>query len=132
MFFKYIRVEYETQVEDLMNYLFEKFKVDKPKLIISVIGNEKNFEIGAKIKTTFQEGIVKIAKNINPLIITMEINGGVSKLTGEAFAQSFFDLSKTTLLGITPWGIINGKDILEVNYMNKTSTVNAGFVLQQY
>ena len=132
MFFKYIRVEYETQVEDLMNYLFEKFKVDKPKLIISVIGNEKNFEIGAKIKTNFQEGIVKIAKNINPLIITMGINGGVSKLTGEAFAQSSFDLSKTTLLGITPWGIINGKDILEVNYMNKTSTVNAGFVLQQY
>ena len=132
MFFKYIRVEYETQVEDLINYLFEKFKVDKPKLIISVIGNEKNFEIGAKIKTNFQEGIVKIAKNINPLIITMGINGGVSKLTGEAFAQSSFDLSKTTLLGITPWGIINGKDILEVNYMNKTSTVNAGFVLQQY
>jgi hypothetical protein len=108
----------------LVNYLFEKFKVDEPKLIISVIGSNKNFEIETKIKLAFQEGIAKIAKNINPLIITMGINAGVSKLTGEAIVQSSFDLSKTTLLGITPWGIINDKDILEVKFNNKEIFIN--------
>ena len=105
----------------MVNYLYEKFKIKKPQLIISVTGGAKNFTLPLKTKNAFKSGLIKAATSTNALIITGGTNTGVMKLVGHAIVESDIDTSGIDILGIATWGIVADKDKLEPKKSEKNS-----------
>ena len=53
-----------------VEFLYTKWKLEKPQLILSVTGGAKKFFLPSKIKTAFKRGLVKAAESTNAWIIT--------------------------------------------------------------
>ena len=107
-----------TPANEMIKFLYHDngFKIAQPQLIISVTGGAQNFTIPQRMKNAFKQGLIKAATSTNALIITGGTNAGVMKLVGEAVAESVFDLSKISVLGIVSWGKVASREKLIVSY----------------
>ena len=108
---KYIVVEPDTSVDDMINYLYDGtgFSLSKPKMILSVTGGAQQFSIDEGTKTAFKLGLLKAAKTTNAWIITGGTNKGVMRLVGDAVAEDLY-AEELTVLGIASYGCIAFKD----------------------
>ncbi|XP_043832532.1 transient receptor potential cation channel subfamily M member 6 [Dromiciops gliroides] len=134
---KYIRTSYDTNLEQLLHLMLKEWKMELPKLVISVHGGIQNFEMPCKLKQIFSQGLIKAAETTGAWIITEGINTGVSKHVGDALkAHSSQCLRKIWTIGIPPWGIIEnqrdliGKDVVCLyqtlgNPLSKLTTLNS-------
>ncbi|XP_060988077.1 transient receptor potential cation channel subfamily M member 6 isoform X2 [Dama dama] len=111
---KYIRTSYDTKLDHLLHLMLKEWKMELPKLVISVHGGIQNFKMPSKLKEIFSQGLVKAAETTGAWIITEGINSGVSKHVGDALkAHSSQSLRKIWTVGIPPWGVIeNRKDLI--------------------
>ena len=109
---KYAIVNKNDNIANLKEDLQHVWSMEKPKLIISVIGSDDKFSLPNRIKDGFKYGLVKIAETTNACIITGGTYNGVMKLVGEAMAN-YNHKENVTLLGITTFAAINYKDDLE-------------------
>ncbi len=116
-----MKINHEISVKDIFQVSLEenvfsvsKLEMNLPKLIISVTGGAKNFQIPQNIKNAFKLGLIKAATSTNTLIITGGTHTGVMKLVGEAVVESIVDLSKVTVLGIATFGAIADREKLLV------------------
>ncbi|XP_073908157.1 transient receptor potential cation channel subfamily M member 6 isoform X3 [Castor canadensis] len=133
---KYIRTSYDTKLDHLLHLMLEEWKMELPKLVISVHGGLQNFKMPSKLKETFSQGLVKASETTGAWIITEGINSGVSKHVGDALkAHSSKSLRKIWTVGIPPWGVIEnqrdliGKDVVCMyqalsNPLSKLTTLN--------
>ncbi|XP_054544865.1 transient receptor potential cation channel subfamily M member 6 isoform X2 [Talpa occidentalis] len=134
---KYIRTSYDTKLDHLLHLMLKEWKMELPKLVISVHGGIQNFKMLSKLKEIFSQGLVKAAKTTGAWIITEGINTGVSKHVGDALkAHSSQTLRKISTVGIPPWGVIEnqkdliGKDVVCLyqtlgNPLSKLTTLNS-------
>ncbi|XP_078293067.1 transient receptor potential cation channel subfamily M member 6 isoform X3 [Panthera onca] len=134
---KYIRTSYDTKADHLLHLMLKEWKMELPKLVISVHGGVQNFRMPSKLKGIFSQGLVKAAETTGAWIITEGINTGVSKHVGDALkAHSFRSLRKIWTVGIPPWGVIEnqrdliGKDVVCLyqtlgNPLSKLTTLNS-------
>ncbi|XP_061326815.1 transient receptor potential cation channel subfamily M member 6-like isoform X1 [Pezoporus flaviventris] len=134
---KYIRLSYDSNLEQLMHLMVKEWQMELPKLVISVHGGIQNFKLPSKIKQVFCKGLVKAAETTGAWIITEGINSGVSKHVGDALkGRASPHLRKIFAVGIPPWGIIEnqsdliGKDVVCLyqtlgNPLSKLSTLNS-------
>ncbi|XP_060055277.1 transient receptor potential cation channel subfamily M member 6 isoform X1 [Erinaceus europaeus] len=134
---KYIRTSYDTKVDHLLHLMLKEWKMELPKLVISVHGGIQNFKMLSKLKKIFSQGLVKAAETTGAWIITEGINTGVSKQVGDALkAHSSQSLRKIWTVGIPPWGVIEnqrdliGKDVVCLyqalgNPLSKFTTLNS-------
>ncbi|XP_058551666.1 transient receptor potential cation channel subfamily M member 6 isoform X4 [Neofelis nebulosa] len=134
---KYIRTSYDTKADHLLHLMLKEWKMELPKLVISVHGGVQNFRMPSKLKEIFSQGLVKAAETTGAWIITEGINTGVSKHVGDALkAHSFRSLRKIWTVGIPPWGVIEnqrdliGKDVVCLyqtlgNPLSKLTTLNS-------
>uniref|UniRef100_A0A4X2LKL8 non-specific serine/threonine protein kinase n=1 Tax=Vombatus ursinus TaxID=29139 RepID=A0A4X2LKL8_VOMUR len=134
---KYIRTSYDTNLEQLLHLMLKEWKMELPKLVISVHGGIQNFVMPRKLKQVFGQGLIKAAETTGAWIITEGINTGVSKHVGDALrAHSSQCLRKIWTVGIPPWGIIEnqrdliGKDVVCMyqtlgNPLSKLTTLNS-------
>ncbi|XP_069891859.1 transient receptor potential cation channel subfamily M member 6 isoform X3 [Dipodomys merriami] len=111
---KYIRTSYDTKLDHLLHLMLNEWRMELPKLVISVHGGLQNFKMPAKLKDTFSQGLVKAAETTGAWIITEGINSGVSKHVGDALkAHASKSLRKIWTVGIPPWGVIeNQRDLI--------------------
>lgn len=127
---KYVRVGQNTEMDKMMKLLFQVWKLKPPKLIISVTGGAKDFNLKAKIKNAFKRGLVRAALSTSKKIknrffffnffITTDAwitsggnNIGVMKYVGEAIAGASLDPNqKLVVLGISNWGSLANKEQL--------------------
>ena len=58
---KYIRVDFRTPVESVIEIMFESWRLYRPNIIISVTGGAKNFNVKANLRNALKVGIVKAA-----------------------------------------------------------------------
>nr|XP_030732856.1 transient receptor potential cation channel subfamily M member 6 [Globicephala melas] len=133
---KYIRTSYDTKLDHLLHLMLKEWKMELPKLVISVHGGIQNFKMPSKLKEIFSQGLVKAAETTGAWIITEGINTGVSKHVGDALkAHSFQSLRKIWTVGIPPWGVIEnrtdliGRDVVCLyqtlgNPLSKLTTLN--------
>ena len=70
---------FNASLENNVFYV-SKLEMNLPKLIISVTGGAKNFQIPQNIKNAFKLGLIKAAISSNTLIITGGTHTGVMKL----------------------------------------------------
>ncbi|XP_010014516.1 PREDICTED: transient receptor potential cation channel subfamily M member 6, partial [Nestor notabilis] len=134
---KYIRLSYDSSLEQLMHLMVKEWQMELPKLVISVHGGIQNFKLPSKIKQVFCKGLVKAAETTGAWIITEGINSGVSKHVGDALkGRASPHLRKIFAVGIPPWGVIEnqsdliGKDVVCLyqtlgNPLSKLSTLNS-------
>ncbi|XP_019063277.1 transient receptor potential cation channel subfamily M member 6 isoform X2 [Fukomys damarensis] len=111
---KYIRTSYDTRMDHLLHLMLEEWKMELPKLVISIHGGVQNFKMPSKLKEIFSQGLVKAAETTGAWVITEGINTGVSKHVGDALkAHSSKSLRKIWTVGIPPWGVIeNQRDLI--------------------
>ncbi|XP_007937798.1 transient receptor potential cation channel subfamily M member 6 [Orycteropus afer afer] len=134
---KYIRTSYDTKLDHLLHLMLKEWKMELPKLVISVHGGIQNFKMPSKLKEIFSQGLVKAAETTGAWILTEGINTGVSKHVGDALkAHSSQSLRKIWTVGIPPWGVIEnqrdliGKDVVCLyqtlsNPLSKLTTLNS-------
>nr|XP_012309530.1 transient receptor potential cation channel subfamily M member 6 isoform X6 [Aotus nancymaae] len=111
---KYIRTSYDTKLDHLLHLMLKEWKMELPKLVISVHGGIQNFMMPSKLKEIFSQGLIKAAETTGAWIITEGINTGVSKHVGDALkSHSSRSLRKIWTVGIPPWGVIeNQRDLI--------------------
>lgn len=113
-FKKFIRVEIETKVEDMIEYMYDPngWNLPKPQLILGVTGGAQKFTIPNRMKKAFKRGLIKTAETTGAWIISGGTNAGVMRLVGEAVADEFKYNSqqKLVVLGIASWGKIALRD----------------------
>ncbi|XP_014869425.1 PREDICTED: transient receptor potential cation channel subfamily M member 2-like [Poecilia mexicana] len=112
---QYARVSVDTSPKLLYELLTEQWKLDPPKLVISVTGGAKKFFLKSHLKKVFYRGIIKIAQTTGAWIITGGTNVGVMRHVG--LAMSDCALSNTTqqkivAIGVAPWGVIHNRAAL--------------------
>uniref|UniRef100_A0A8C9UBT8 non-specific serine/threonine protein kinase n=1 Tax=Serinus canaria TaxID=9135 RepID=A0A8C9UBT8_SERCA len=134
---KYIRLSYDSNLDQLLHLMVKEWQIELPKLVISVHGGIQNFKLPSKIKQVFSKGLVKAAESTGAWIITEGINSGVSRHVGDALkGRASPHLRKICAIGIPPWGIIEnqrdliGKDVVCLyqtlgNPLSKLSTLNS-------
>ncbi|KAM5194380.1 transient receptor potential cation channel subfamily M member 6 isoform 2-T2 [Mantella aurantiaca] len=134
---KYIRISYDTALDQLMHLLIKEWQMELPKLVISVHGGVQNFKLPPKVKQLFGKGLVKAAETTGAWILTEGINTGISKHVGDALkAHASQHLRKICAIGIPPWGVIeNQKDLIGkdavclyqtlLNPLSKLSSLNS-------
>ncbi|NWS89335.1 TRPM6 protein, partial [Toxostoma redivivum] len=134
---KYIRLSYDSNLDQLLHLMVKEWQMELPKLVISVHGGIQNFKLPSKVKQVFSKGLVKTAESTGAWIITEGINSGVSRHVGDALkARASPHLRKICAIGIPSWGIIEnqrdliGKDVVCLyqtlgNPLSKLSTLNS-------
>ncbi|XP_069481929.1 transient receptor potential cation channel subfamily M member 6 [Ambystoma mexicanum] len=134
---KYIRISYDTNLDQLLHLMVREWQMDLPKLVISVHGGVQNFKLPSKVKQVISKGLVKAAETTGAWILTEGINTGVSKHVGDALkAHASQYLRKICAIGIPPWGIIEnqrdliGKDVVCLyqtlgNPLSKLTSLNS-------
>ncbi|XP_056369699.1 transient receptor potential cation channel subfamily M member 6-like isoform X1 [Oenanthe melanoleuca] len=134
---KYIRLSYDSNLDQLLHLMVKEWQMELPKLVISVHGGIQNFILPSKVKQVFSKGLVKAAESTGAWIITEGINSGVSRHVGDALkGRASPHLRKICAIGIPPWGIIEnqrdliGKDVVCLyqtlgNPLSKLSTLNS-------
>ncbi|XP_054666405.1 transient receptor potential cation channel subfamily M member 6 isoform X1 [Grus americana] len=134
---KYIRLSYDSSLDQLLHLMVKEWQMELPKLVISVHGGIQNFKLPSKVKQVFSKGLVKAAETTGAWIITEGINSGVSRHVGDALkGRASPHLRKICAVGIPPWGIIEnqrdliGKDVVCLyqtlgNPLSKLSTLNS-------
>ena len=58
--YQYIRVSHDTDPEMALRLLCKEWKLDLPKLLISVTGGAKNFVLHPKLKQVLRKGLLKV------------------------------------------------------------------------
>ncbi|KAF3815937.1 hypothetical protein GH733_016042 [Mirounga leonina] len=112
-------------MDHLLHLMLKEWKMELPKLVISVHGGIQNFKMPSKLKEIFSQGLVKAAETTGAWIITEGINTGVSKHVGDALkAHSFQSLRKICTVGIPPWGVVCLYQTLG-NPLSKLTTLNS-------
>uniref|UniRef100_A0A663EVU2 non-specific serine/threonine protein kinase n=1 Tax=Aquila chrysaetos chrysaetos TaxID=223781 RepID=A0A663EVU2_AQUCH len=134
---KYIRLSYDSNLDQLLHLMVKEWQMELPKLVISVHGGIQDFKLPSKVKQVFSKGLVKAAETTGAWIITEGINSGVSRHVGDALkGRASPHLRKICAVGIPPWGIIEnqrdliGKDVVCLyqtlgNPLSKLSTLNS-------
>ncbi|XP_036354612.1 transient receptor potential cation channel subfamily M member 3-like [Octopus sinensis] len=107
---KYIRLSNSTKIDKVIQLLTEHWGLNLPKLVISVYGGMRNFDLNKKILKIIRRGLIECAKTTNAWILTTGINAGAIKDIGESLSDcSRRDRSKFALIGISPWGVVSDR-----------------------
>lgn len=112
---RYVRVDYKTDMDLIIDLIKNQWKLHLPNLLISVTGGAKNFQMKPQLKEVFRRGLVKVARSTGAWVTSAGLNAGVMKHVGEAIRDYGFTLSgrdKVVAIGIAPWGCVQNKDNL--------------------
>ena len=77
-----MRVAYDTRPEQLLQLLVSAWRLELPKLLITVHGGKANFELQPKLKKALRRGLLKAARTTGAWVFT----GGTN--TGQCVAQT--------------------------------------------
>ncbi|XP_070535546.1 transient receptor potential cation channel subfamily M member 2-like [Ptychodera flava] len=115
---KYIRLDHQTDPDDIVDLMLNHWKIKPPNLLISVTGGAKDFTMTPKLKTVFRSGLTKVALSTDAWIITGGTHSGVMKHVGEAvrdytLGSGSYSRKQIVNIGITPWGVVHQrKDLI--------------------
>lgn len=116
---KYVRMDAETKMGDVLHLLLEAWDMKKPNLLISVIGGTENFRLKSKLKDIFRRGMIKASKSTGAWIISGGMNSGVMKYVGEAMRDYWLTAASTVpavALGIANWGSVKNREDLQDDF----------------
>ncbi|XP_041364293.1 transient receptor potential cation channel subfamily M member 8-like [Gigantopelta aegis] len=112
----YVRLASDTDLDDVWKILTNSWHLPIPKLLISVTGGAKYFEMKPRLKDMLKQGLCHAATSTGAWIITGGTGTGIMQIVGEAIheytmAHDVQD-QKLVALGIATWGIISNRSAL--------------------
>lgn len=75
---QYVRLSYDTPPQLMFELLQSHWKLEVPKLVISIHGGISNFDLQPKLKRVFRKGLLKAAKTTGAWIVSAGINTGTA------------------------------------------------------
>ncbi len=109
---KYAVVRSIDDVLVVKKELQKLWSIKRPDLVLSIVGGDDNFSIPYQIRKGFKDSILKLAGFTNTYILTNGLNTGVSKLVGEAVANSLQN-NNLALIGISSFSSVYLADEME-------------------
>ncbi|XP_021379559.1 transient receptor potential cation channel subfamily M member 1-like [Mizuhopecten yessoensis] len=112
----YIRLANDTQPELVLDIILNYWKLPTPKLLISVTGGAKRFDMKPKLLEKFKRGLINAATSTGAWIITGGTHTGVMEIVGEGVQEYVLTYGKQkdiVCLGVPLWGVIANKDALD-------------------
>ncbi|XP_076456247.1 transient receptor potential cation channel subfamily M member-like 2 isoform X2 [Babylonia areolata] len=117
---KYVRVDTETSMSMMKTLLMDKWRIERPNLLISVTGGAKNFKMRARLKDAFRRGLMRAALSTSAWIVTGGTNTGVMKHVGEAVRDYGLTAEgRVICIGFAPWGCVQNRNVLECGSMEE-------------
>uniref|UniRef100_A0A914XBZ0 TRPM SLOG domain-containing protein n=1 Tax=Plectus sambesii TaxID=2011161 RepID=A0A914XBZ0_9BILA len=137
---KYVRLSDKSNMDDVVELMTKHWDLVKPEIkpgvILSVVGGGEHFRLSDSRKNAiFDQGLIKVIEMTNGWILSLGMNSGVSKAIGDAVreGQSFqFDHNGEIIrtihcIGIAPWNIIKGREVLIASDPEETKTTAARY-----
>ncbi|KAF5890124.1 transient receptor potential cation channel subfamily M member 6-like isoform X1 [Clarias magur] len=111
---KYVRLSCDAKPEEIRHLMLREWNMAQPKLLISVHGGTDNFSLPPRVGQAFSKGLIRAAETAGAWIFTDGFNTGVSMYVGDAVKlYGTHERRKRTVIGITPWGLIeNHTDLI--------------------
>ncbi|XP_069123673.1 transient receptor potential cation channel subfamily M member-like 2 isoform X2 [Argopecten irradians] len=112
----YIRLANDTKPELVLDIILNYWKLPTPKLLISVTGGAKRFDMKPKLLEKFKRGLINAATTTGAWIITGGTHTGVMEIVGEGIREYILTYGKQkdiVCLGVPLWGIIANRDALD-------------------
>ncbi|XP_070543442.1 transient receptor potential cation channel subfamily M member 3-like isoform X2 [Ptychodera flava] len=110
---QYIRLSADTKPESILELFQKEWKLELPKLVISIHGGIQNFALQPKISRVFSKGLQKAAKTTGAWVLTGGTNTGVTVHVGDALNNRSVTMhGRTVTIGIAPWGVLLNRDNL--------------------
>ncbi|XP_069839544.1 transient receptor potential cation channel subfamily M member 7-like [Dendropsophus ebraccatus] len=110
---KFIRLSSDSKIEDILNLMVKEWRMQLPKLLISVHGGRQKFDLHPRIKDALSKGFTKAAETTGAWILTGGLNNGVAEHIGDALKDHASHMRhKVCTIGITPWGLVDGRQDL--------------------
>ncbi|XP_077863672.1 transient receptor potential cation channel subfamily M member 3 [Saccoglossus kowalevskii] len=110
---QYIRLSHDTPPESMLELLREEWKLELPKLVISIHGGIQDFDLQPKLKRVFSKGLQKAAKTTGAWVLTGGTNTGVTVHVGDSLNNRSVRMrGRTVTIGIAPWGVLLNRDNL--------------------
>ncbi|CAF4256297.1 unnamed protein product [Rotaria socialis] len=109
----YLRLAYDTNPSQIVHLFAKQWRLQLPNLIVSIHGGIQNFELEPRLRQVLKRGLLKAAKTAGAWIFTSGINTGVVKHVGDALFMRSRIRSNIVVVGIAPWGVIQGREQLK-------------------
>ena len=87
---RYICTQGKDNGESFWDVAINEWKLEKPRMIISVIGSATSLKLSPKIREKFGRGLVRAILSSNAWVITSGVNVGIAKEVGDAETDSKF------------------------------------------
>ncbi|CAF0940636.1 unnamed protein product [Adineta steineri] len=109
----YLRLAYDTNPGQIVHLFTKQWRLQLPNLIVSIHGGIQNFDLQPRLRQVLKRGLLKAAKTAGAWIFTSGINTGAVKHVGDALYMRSKIRSNIVVIGIAPWGIIQGREQLK-------------------
>ncbi|CAI9735657.1 transient receptor potential cation channel subfamily M member-like 2 isoform X4 [Octopus vulgaris] len=106
---KFLRVDHKTPMGMMMYLIAFLWNLALPNLLISMIGERKDFQLTPEIET-FVRRFVKAAKTTGTWIISTGLHTGIEKHIGKTINDDV--KNKIVTIGIAPWNCVQNKESL--------------------
>jgi transient receptor potential cation channel subfamily M protein 3 len=114
----YLRLTYDTNPSQIVHLFTKQWRLQLPNLIVSIHGGIQNFELQPRLRQVLKRGLLKAAKTAGAWIFTSGINTGAVKHVGDALFMRSKIRSNIVVIGIAPWGVIQGREQLKGENVN--------------
>ncbi|CAF3851913.1 unnamed protein product [Rotaria sp. Silwood2] len=125
----YLRLAYDTNPSQIVHLFTKQWRLQLPNLIVSIHGGIQNFELEPRLRQVLKRGLLKAAKTAGAWIFTSGINTGVVKHVGDALFVRSRIRSNIVVVGIAPWGVIQGRE--QLKGQNQTVSYHSAAVVTE-
>ncbi|XP_072004409.1 transient receptor potential cation channel subfamily M member 7-like isoform X2 [Engystomops pustulosus] len=110
---KFVRLSCDSKIEDILHLMLKEWRMQLPKLLISVHGGTQKFNLHPRIKDALFKRFIKAAETTRAWILTGGVNNGAAEHIGDALKDYASHLChKVCTIGIMPWGLVDGRQDL--------------------
>ena len=118
-FYKFPTLKGSDGADEFWDVAMNDWKLEKPRMIISVIGSGKSLKLSPKVRERFGRGLVRAILSSNAWVLTSGTNVGIAKEVGDAVTR--YALGKTeqiNLIGFVQWNTLDEEN--QENVLNNT------------
>ena len=112
---QYCRLAHDSRPDMVLSLLTQEWGLEPPKLLITVHGGKKNFELQPRLKKELGRGLLKAAKTTGAWVLTGGLSIGVTRHVGDALVTERsprLRSGRVVSIGIAPWGIVDNRQTL--------------------
>lgn len=114
---KFIKVPCTIHPGIIFEVMLNKWKLPAPNLVVSLVGEEENFQMKPWLRDTLKKGLIKAAQSTDAWIFTSALRVGITRHLVQAVRDhalaSASSKVRVIAIGITSLGKIQHREILE-------------------